>query len=120
MAASSDGTTEKSSMTRITDPIDLATKVAGQGAKRHPDCDGEGRRGKADRQRNPGAIDDAGEEVAPKIIYAEPELRRRECQRLRQISLVCGIAFGQEWRQGGSKDDDCQHKGARDSRAIRR
>ena len=105
MAASSDGTTEKSSITRITDPIDLATEVAGQGAERHADCDGEGRRGKANRQRDPRAVDDAREEVAAKIIYAKPELRRRECQRLRQDKPASvGIAFGQERRQGGSKD----------------
>ena len=38
-------------------------------------------------ERDAGAVDDAREEVAAKIVDAKPELRRREGQRLRQISL---------------------------------
>ena len=37
MAASSGGTTEKSSMTRMIEPVGLAAEIAGQGAERDAD-----------------------------------------------------------------------------------
>ena len=70
------------------------------------------------RQRHARAVDDAGEEVAAEIVDAEPELRRREGQRLRQEGLRVGLGLGEERRKDRGEDQDQQHDAADDRRLV--
>ncbi len=77
------------------------------------------RRGEADGQRNAGAIDDAGEEIAAEIIDAEPVLGGREGQGFGEKALrPSGSVWRDERGKDRHQDEDAQHDAADDGRLV--
>ena len=58
-------------------PVDPAAAVAGDHAERRADDQADDDAGDADDQRDPGAVDAAGEDVAAEAVAAEPEVGAR-------------------------------------------
>ncbi len=95
-------------------PDTVPTKCAQHDREKH--------RGEADRDRNPGAIDDPAQDVAAERVGAEPVGRRRRLEPVRDVLLEGAVGSDQRGtyrhRQPDADTRQRRHRQAREARPL--
>jgi hypothetical protein len=101
----------------FTHRVEPAAEVSGQRPDREPDRPDDHRDQRDDRQRDPRAVDDAAEHVAPDFVGAEEVRPRRRLQHSLQV-LEIGALRRDQRREHRQHDEHRDHHQAEQRRRV--
>ena len=99
--------------------VEPAAEVAGERPDREPDRPDDDRDQRDDRQRDPRAVDDAAEHVAPDLVGAEEVRAARRLQHRRQV-LQVGVLRRDQRREHRHHDQHRDHHQPEGRRGVAR
>src|SRR5204863_3871585 len=100
--------------------VDEPADVAGDDPERRADRERTGDRGEADEEREPAAVDQAGQHVAAELVAAERIIGRADRLEAPDHAALVRIGEAEPGREQGCQHDDKQHNRAAGADRIAR